>query len=75
MADLEPEDFMFEAEEDMADTNPDDPTDKGADGRSPMLRIPMFKPWKARAQLLFRPNPYGELTSRPQCLFLTPPKS
>jgi hypothetical protein len=34
MADLEPEDFMSEAEEDMAGTNPDDPTDKEADGEA-----------------------------------------
>jgi hypothetical protein len=34
MADLEPEDFMSEAEEDMAGTNPDDPADKEADGEA-----------------------------------------
>jgi hypothetical protein len=34
MADLEPEDFMSEAEEDMLGTNPDDPADKEADGEA-----------------------------------------
>jgi hypothetical protein len=34
MVNLEPEDFMSEAEEDMAGTNPDDPADKEADGKA-----------------------------------------
>jgi hypothetical protein len=34
VADLDPEDFMSEAEEEMAEANPDDPADKEADGEA-----------------------------------------
>jgi hypothetical protein len=34
MADLDPEDIMSEAEEEMAEANPDDPADKEADGEA-----------------------------------------
>jgi hypothetical protein len=34
MADLDPEDIMSKAEEEMAGANPDDPADKEADGEA-----------------------------------------
>jgi hypothetical protein len=34
MADLDPEDIMSEAEEEMAEANPDDLADKEADGKA-----------------------------------------
>jgi hypothetical protein len=34
MADLDPEDIMFEAKEEMAGTNTDDPTDKEVEGEA-----------------------------------------
>jgi hypothetical protein len=92
MADLDPEDIMSEAEEDMAGANLDDPVDGEAEKEGAKVKeeqIPQnlhgywqkstvkdsdIQAMKARALWPLRPSPDGGLTSRPQCLLLTPPK-
>jgi hypothetical protein len=79
MADLDPEDNMSEAEEEIAGANPDDPAADGEveeeEAEDEEEQILTSKLWRARALSLLKLSRDGGLTSRPQCLFLTLPRS
>jgi hypothetical protein len=90
MADLDMEDFMSEAEEDMAGANPDDPATGEAEEEDVEVeeeQIPQnlhgywqkstvkdsdVQAMEGEGTVALRSSPDGGLTSRPQCLLLTP---